>query len=102
MMIIKRLAMALTFLGCIGAYAVSPPTPSYSVTDIGVLPGFDECRGNAIDASGNVVGYCFKFGSAAVQHAFVYRAGNSSISVRFSTLPSPPRRSTQISGATSS
>jgi probable HAF family extracellular repeat protein len=75
MMIIKRLAMALTFLGCIEAYAVSPPAPTYTVTDIGVLPGFDECRGNTIDASGNVVGYCFKFGSAAVQHAFVYRDG---------------------------
>jgi hypothetical protein len=75
MMILKRLAAALAFLGCLQAYAVTPPAPSFAVTDIGVLPGFDECRGNSIDASGNVVGYCFKFGSAAVQHAFVYRAG---------------------------
>ena len=72
---LKRLATALAFLGCIEAYAVTPPAPSYAVTDIGVLPGFDECRGNSIDASGNVVGYCFKFGSGAVQHAFIYRAG---------------------------
>ena len=43
----SQLTTALVLLGCIEAYAVSPPAPSYSLTDIGVLPGFTATQGSS-------------------------------------------------------
>lgn len=48
--------LSALLLGCIEAYAVSPSVPSYSVTDIGVLPGFTQTIGNSINALGEVAG----------------------------------------------
>jgi hypothetical protein len=55
----KLLTTALVLLGCIEAYAVSPPAPSYSLTDIGVLPGFTGTWGSSINVLGQVAGYCY-------------------------------------------
>jgi hypothetical protein len=68
---------AIVLLGCIEAYAVSPTVRSYSVTDIGVLPGFTQTMGNSINALGEVAGSCSTYGASGLtsQHAFVYRGG---------------------------
>jgi uncharacterized membrane protein len=77
LMKVKLLTTALVLLGCIEAYAVSPPAPSYSLTDIGVLPGFTTTQGNSINALGQVAGSCYTYSPNGIssQHAFVYRRG---------------------------
>lgn len=54
--------------------AIAAPTPKYTVTDIGILPGYLSTVGNSIDSLGEVAGWCDANGTA-VTHAFVYRAG---------------------------
>jgi probable HAF family extracellular repeat protein len=73
---LKLVMAALVLLGCIEAYAVPPIVPpSYTLTDIGLLPGgYTRTWGNSIDAAGDVVGYCG--GSNTLpDHAFRYHDG---------------------------
>jgi probable HAF family extracellular repeat protein len=87
----KLLTTALVLLGCIEAYAVSPPPPSYSLTDIGVLPGFTGTRGSSINVLGQVAGYCYTNSPNGTfsQHAFVYREGKL---IDFGSLYNPDIR----------
>jgi probable HAF family extracellular repeat protein len=68
----KILAMsAFVLFGGIEAYAVSPPLPSYTVTDIGVLPGYRSIQGSSINILGQVTGTCFDV--SRFSHAFLYK-----------------------------
>ena len=71
------LFVAFFLLVCVEAYAASPPSPSYSLTDLGVLPGFRQTLGHSINALGEVAGSCSTYASSGTtsQHAFVYRRG---------------------------
>jgi probable HAF family extracellular repeat protein len=73
----KSLALsALVLLGGIEAYAVSLPTPSYTVTDIGVLPGYRSIRGSSINVLGQVTGTCSDGTSPlGFSHTFLYQGG---------------------------
>jgi probable HAF family extracellular repeat protein len=52
-------------------YAAAPnPTP----TDLGVLPGFDSSEARGINASGQVVGYCYNFSEGGA-HPFIWQNG---------------------------
>ena len=89
----KLLTTALVLLGCIEAYAVSPPAPSYSLTDIGVLPGFTGTWGSSINVLGQVAGYCYANSPNGTfsQHAFIYRGGKL---IDFGSLYNPDIRTT--------
>jgi hypothetical protein len=68
---------ALVLFGAIEAYAVSLPAPSYSVTDLGVLPGYRSIRGSSINLLGQVTGTCSDGISFAYRfsHVFLYQGG---------------------------
>jgi hypothetical protein len=87
----SQLTTALVLLGCIEAYAVSPPAPSYSLTDIGVLPGFTATQGSSTNALGQVAGYCYTNSPnvTSPQFAFVYREGKL---IDFGSLYNPDIR----------
>jgi hypothetical protein len=74
-MITSRTLAALGLLfGAIAAQAA--PAPRYSVTDIGILPGYLSTVGHSIDSLGEVAGYCYASENGTlVSHAFVYRGG---------------------------
>ena len=55
----------------------------YTVTDLGTLPGYLGSRASAINASGQVAGYAYKY-SDNQEHAFLYTNG---IMVDLGTLP---------------
>jgi probable HAF family extracellular repeat protein len=84
--------LSALLLSCIQAYAVFPSVPSYSVTDIGVLPGFTQTIGNSVNALGEVAGSCITSGSSGYsQHAFVFRRGKM---IDFGALYNPALRTT--------
>jgi probable HAF family extracellular repeat protein len=47
---------------------------TYTATNIGVLPGYETCQANSMDAAGDVVGFCAT-NDLGSQHAFLYHAG---------------------------
>ena len=58
-MITSRTFCTLGLLfGAIAAQAAAP-APRYSVTDIGILPGYLSTVGHSIDSLGEVAGYCY-------------------------------------------
>ena len=73
----KILALsALVLLSAIEAHAVSLPAPSYTVTDLGVLPGYRSIRGSSINLLGQVAGTCSDATSPlGFSHAFLYQGG---------------------------
>jgi hypothetical protein len=71
---LRTLAALGLLFGSVAAQAA--PAPRYSVTDIGMLPGYLSTVGNSIDSLGEVAGYCYASENGTlVPHAFVYRGG---------------------------
>ncbi len=77
----KRRRLAAIFLGLAAVLIVSlsgllspRPAPRYTVTDLGVLPGYASSRGNAVNNRGEVAGSATLTGSGD-ERAFLFQGG---------------------------
>ena len=77
----RRLLAAILGLAVVLAFSLSKwlssrPAPRYTVTDLGVLPGYAESSASGINSRGDVVGVILPQPSRMFQkHIFFYRSG---------------------------
>lgn len=74
----------LTLCGLAGLACPPPAHAQYAIVDLGTLPGTDGSFANDINASGQVVGYCYSNASSSLNRAFLFSGGRM---VDLGTLP---------------
>ena len=72
-MVAGCLALLMTFVGLMGASTASAASTTYTIKDLGTLPGGSSTFPNGVNASGKVVGEAS--GSAGNTRAFLYTDG---------------------------
>jgi probable HAF family extracellular repeat protein len=69
----QNLACGMALLGFFWSVACPAAAPTYTLTDLGILPGYIESNAVAVNNAGQIAGNLFD--STGVRHAFVYSNG---------------------------
>ena len=73
----QHLACCMAVLGVFWSVACPAAAPTYTLTDLGILPGYIESNAVAVNNAGQVAGNLFD--SNGVTHAFIYSNGTMTV-----------------------